>query len=79
MFKAVVGQAEGTDTRRVVRAVVEHCGEQLNGLGAKAGILFAVDHFDHDRALAEIASAFPGLELAGCTSGGEMPSAMGFS
>jgi serine phosphatase RsbU (regulator of sigma subunit) len=79
MFKAVVGQTEGTDTPRVTRTVIGQCQAQLKGLCPTAGILFAADHFDHALAVGEIAAAFPGLELAGCTSSGEMSSTMGFS
>lgn len=79
MLRAVVGQAEGTDTRKTSRAIIEQCKAQLNGLVPTAGILFAADHFDHARALGEIAASFPGLELSGCTSSGEISSAMGFS
>lgn len=79
MFKAVVGQTEGTDTRKVSQTVIEQCKAQLNGICPTAGILFAADHYDHALAVKEIAAAFPGLELAGCTSSGEMSSAMGFS
>ena len=79
MFRAVVGQTEGTDTRKASRVILEQCKAQLNGFGPTAGILFAADHFDHRLALGEIAASFPGLELSGCTSSGEISSAMGFS
>ncbi len=79
MFKAVVGQTEGTNTPRVTRTVIGQCRAQLKGLCPTAGILFAADHFDHALAVGGIAAAFPGLELAGCTSSGEMSSFMGFS
>ncbi|MBI9093215.1 MAG: SpoIIE family protein phosphatase [Desulfobacterium sp.] len=79
MFKAVVGQTEGTDTPRVTQTVIGQCRSQLKGLCPTAGILFAADHFDHALAVGKIAAAFPRLELAGCTSSGEMSSSMGFS
>ena len=79
MFKAVVGQSEGTDTLKVSQAVIAQCQGQLNRLSPAAGILFAADHFDHVLVIKEITSYFPGIELAGCTSSGEMSSIMGFS
>ncbi|MGB3221996.1 MAG: SpoIIE family protein phosphatase [Desulforhopalus sp.] len=79
MFKVVVGQTEGTNTPKVTRAVIEQCKTQLNGSSPTAGLLFAADHFDHVLAVEEIIASFPGLELAGCTSSGEMSSGKGFS
>ncbi|MDM8518344.1 FIST N-terminal domain-containing protein, partial [Desulfobacterales bacterium HSG16] len=79
MFKSVTGQAEGTDTHKVSRTIIEQCQTQLNGLSPTAGLLFSADHFDHKIAVEKIAASFPGIELAGCTSGGEMSSSMGFS
>jgi sigma-B regulation protein RsbU (phosphoserine phosphatase) len=78
VFTAVVGQAEGIDTRKVSRAVIEQCKMQLKGSCPTAGLLFAADHFDHLFVVEEINASFPGLELAGCTSSGEMSSSMGF-
>ncbi|WP_320172110.1 SpoIIE family protein phosphatase [Maridesulfovibrio sp.] len=79
MFKAVVGQAEGTDTSRTVACVLSRCKEQLDGLKPSAGIIFSADHFDHAVTVREILNAFPGLQLTGCTTDGEMSSAHGFS
>ncbi len=79
MFMAVVGQAEGTDTRKTVRMVIDQCRTQLDGVSPVAGLLFAADHFDHALVVDQVLAAFPGMELAGCTSAGEMSSAMGFS
>ncbi len=79
MFKAVTGQAEGVDTNNVIEIALNQCKEQLGEMSPIAGLLFLADHLDHHLAIAEIKKVFPGIALAGCTSGGEMSSSMGFS
>jgi len=79
MFKAVIGQAEGTDTVKTMACVLSQCKVQLENMKPTAGIFYAANHFDHEQAMAEINKSYPGIELAGCTTDGEMSSAQGFS
>lgn len=79
MFQAAIGQFEGVDARSVASAVTRQCTAQLGNRQPQAGILFSAGHFDQEAALDEIIHAFPGIELVGCSTGGEMSSAFGFS
>ena len=78
-MRVVVGQAENIDTRSAVGSVISQCRAQLAGRRPRAGILMAGVEYDHSQVLATIQDAFPDLPLVGCTTAGEMASAVGFS
>ncbi|MFZ0613350.1 MAG: SpoIIE family protein phosphatase [Desulfobacterales bacterium] len=79
MFKVAIGQGEDLDTRSAVDTALAHCKMQLQGLQPQAGIVFSSIDFDHELVLAEVLRRFPGIELVGCTTGGEFSSDFGFS
>jgi PAS domain S-box-containing protein len=79
MISAVVGQAEGIDTLEVVRDAVKQCQSQLAGQQPQAGVVFASGYLDHALMLEEIEAHFPGLDLVGCTTDGEISSGLGHS
>ncbi|MFZ0241844.1 MAG: SpoIIE family protein phosphatase [Desulfobacterales bacterium] len=79
MFKVAIGQGEDIDTRSAVDTALAHCQSQLKGLRPQAGIVFSSIDFDHELVLAEVLRRFPGIELVGCTTGGEFSSNFGFS
>lgn len=74
MFRSIIGHAECIDTRIATREAVRHCRHQLGDTKPCAGIVFASARPDHDLMLKELADAFPGIPVAGCSSGGEMSS-----
>ncbi|MDJ0669167.1 MAG: SpoIIE family protein phosphatase [Desulfobacterales bacterium] len=78
-MRVVVGQAENIDTRSAVGSVISQCRAQLAGRRPRAGILMAGVEYDHSQVLATVRDAFPDLPLVGCTTAGEMASAVGFS
>lgn len=79
MFAVVVGHSEDPDSQIAVEEVLAQC---LDGLAdhppPKAGVLFAAIDFDHALILQNIDTTFPGLELIGCTTDGEVSSILGF-
>ncbi len=79
MFKVAIGQGEDVDTRNAVDRAISRCRFQLRGLRPQAGILFSSIDFDHNLVLGEIEHSFPGIDLVGCTTGGEFSSDFGFS
>ncbi len=79
MFKVGIGQAEDIDTLRAVNVAVTRCKKQMGEYIPQAGIVFAGIEFDHPQMLAEIYRNFPGIELVGCTTAGEISSDFGFS
>ena len=78
MLTAVVGHSEETDPAAVADEVLEQCRAKLGGTPARAGLLFAAIDFDHQVILDAIGRCYPGLELIGCTTDGEVSSELGF-
>jgi hypothetical protein len=81
MLKVILGHSDDPDSQGAIEEVLEQCVTDLNdlsGIPPKAGILFAAIDFDHALILKAIAEVFPGLELIGCTTDGEMSSILGF-
>ncbi len=78
MFKAYVGHSNDPDSQFAVAEVLQQCLDALAGAVPQAGVLFAAFDFDHPLILAAIQTTFPGIELIGSTTNGEMSSVMGF-
>jgi hypothetical protein len=58
--------------------VREQCEAALEGRPPQAGLLFAGIDFEHQELLDAISDAWPGIELIGCTTDGELSSCLGF-
>lgn len=78
MLTAIVGHSEELNAEAVAQELIGQCKTRLAGTVAKAGLLFAAIDFDHQVLLDEINRAFPGLDLIGCTTDGEISSELGF-
>ena len=78
MLKVVVGHSEDPESQYAVEAVLDHCRKDLGGDTPQAGILFAAIDFEHALILNQINQEFPGIDLIGCTTDGEMSSILGF-
>jgi hypothetical protein len=78
MLKVVVGHSEDPNTQMAVEEVLEQCWQDLAGIVPQAGLLFAAIDFEHGIILKEINRVFPGIDLIGCTTDGEMSSVLGF-
>jgi hypothetical protein len=78
MFQAYVGHSNDPNSKFAVAEVLEQCEGVLGGAMPQAGVLFAAFDFDHALILDQIQTRFPGIELIGCTSNGEMSSVLGF-
>ncbi|MBT7152937.1 MAG: hypothetical protein HN945_10840 [Deltaproteobacteria bacterium] len=79
MLTVGVGQAEGTNSDRVIQQVIEQAQGTLGSFVPQAGIFYASVEFDHQLMLKEIFRCFPDLSLIGCTTAGEFSSSCGFS
>lgn len=79
MLKVAVGQSEDVQEKSAVEEVLGQIRASLGELLPNAGILFCTLDFNHSLILNEITNAFPGIELIGCTTDGEMSSALGFT
>jgi len=78
MLKVAIGHSEDVLSVEAVCEAVGQIRAELGGAAPQAGILFCSLDFDHAVVLAEIARAFPGMELIGCTADGETSSRQGF-
>jgi hypothetical protein len=79
MFKAYVGHSDDPDSQSAIEEVLQQCLHDLAGEIPKAGVLFvASTDFEYPLILAQIQDTFPGIELIGGTSNGEMSSVLGF-
>ena len=79
MFKVVVSQSDDIDTEDAVLELIASSDEQLNGLQPQAGIVYCGTEYDHGEVLERLYERFPGLQLIGCTTDGEMSSSGGFT
>lgn len=79
MFKVAVGHSEDVLIREAAAETIAQIREQLGDAAPCAGILFCSLDFDHQTLLDQFASAFPGMELIGCTTDGETSSRLGFA
>lgn len=78
MFKIVVGHSNDPDSLAAVEEVIQQCNKSLTGDLPQAGILFTAIDFDHPLILQQIYQAFPGIELIGGTTDGEISSVLEF-
>ncbi|MCW5317806.1 hypothetical protein GTQ43_29725 [Nostoc sp. KVJ3] len=78
MFKTVVGHSNDPDSLSAVEEVIQQCANSLAGDIPKAGILFSAIDFEHPLILQQIYQAFPGIELIGGTTDGEISSVLEF-
>jgi phosphoserine phosphatase RsbU/P len=79
MLKIAIGHSEDVDTRIAVQSAINQCKGQLGRLAPQAGVVFAGIEYQHQEILLEILGHFPGIELIGCTSAGELSSVSGCS
>jgi len=79
MFRMAVGHSDDIDVERALDAVIHECDAGLRGATPKAGLLLASWDSDHGALIDRIRGRYPGIELAGATSAGEMSSVLGFA
>ena len=73
-----VGHSDDIDLDAALEAVFAQCDEALAGASPRAGLLLAAWDIDHRALIDTIRARYPGIELAGTTTAGEMSSVMGF-
>lgn len=79
MFRMAVGHSDDIDLQAALATVFEECDAALAGATPRAGILFGAWDIDHQALVAAVRRHYPGIELAGATTAGEMSSVIGFS
>ncbi|MGF1602537.1 MAG: FIST signal transduction protein [Thermosynechococcaceae cyanobacterium] len=78
MLKIAVGHSNDPDSAEAVNEVIAQCQADLAAQTPQAGILCAAFDFEHALILERIHQAFPGIELIGGTTDGEVSSVLGF-
>jgi hypothetical protein len=77
MLKTVIAHSLELDSKDAIVDVLVQCHEQLGDLLPQAGLLFTgIDH-NHSLILNRINEKYPGIELIGCTTDGELSSVHG--
>ena len=79
MFRMAVGHSDDIDIQTALATVFEECDAALTGATPRAGILFGAWDIDHQALVESVRRHYPGIELAGATTAGEMSSVIGFS
>lgn len=74
-----VGHSDEIDLEGALEAVFAECEAALAGATPKAGLLLSAWELDHQALLDAVRARYPGIELAGSSTGGEMSSVLGFS
>jgi hypothetical protein len=78
MFRMAVGHSDDIDVDAALATVFEQCEAALAGAEPKAGLLMAAWEADHRSIVDAVRARYPGIELAGSTTAGEMSSVLGF-
>ena len=79
MFRMAVGHSDDIDLGTALTTVFEECDAALAGATPRAAIIFGAWDMDHRALVDGIRHHYPGIELAGATTAGEMSSVIGFS
>ena len=78
MLKVAVGHSNDPDSEAAIADMIEQCSETLLESIPKAGLLFAAIDFDYPLILQKIQDKYPGIDVIGGTTDGEISSEMGF-
>jgi hypothetical protein len=78
MFRMAVGHSDDIDFDTALATVLAECEAGLGGATPKAALLLAAWDIEHQRVVDAVRARYPGIALAGATTGGEMSSVMGY-
>jgi len=78
MLRMAVGHSDDVDLASALDAVFAQCDTGLAGAAPTAGLLMSAWEVDHRFVIDRVRTRYPGIELAGSSSAGEMSSVLGF-
>jgi hypothetical protein len=78
MFRMAVGHSDDVDLESALEEIFAQCDAGLVGAIPKAGLLMNAWEVDHQAVIDRVRAHYPGIELAGSSSAGEMTSVLGF-
>ena len=79
MLRMVVGHSDELDPDAAAAAVFAQCEAALQGARPTAGLLLSAWALEHQALVDAVRTRYPGIELAGSSTAGEMSSVMGFA
>lgn len=79
MLKVAVGHSEDVLSVEAAKEVLEQIQASIGDSSPQAGIIFCSIDLDHQLILNTVKSAYPDIELIGCTTDGELSSQLGFT
>src|SRR4029079_4231954 len=78
MFRMAVGHSTELDLDAALQEIFAQCDGSLEGVPAKAALVFATHDTDHGRLIERVAERYPGIAICGSSSTGEVSSRLGF-
>lgn len=79
MFRMAVGHSDDIDLDSALETVLAECDAALAGATPRAGLLYVAWDADHQAVVDAVRERYPGIELAGATTAGEMTSVIGLA
>lgn len=79
MFRMAVGHSDDVDAEIAIEEVFAACDAGLDGATPKAGLLLASWATDYAAVAGAVRQRYPGIQLAGSSTAGEVSSALGFA
>lgn len=79
MLKVAMGHSEDVIIEFAISEIIDQIRTSLGDIVPQAGILFCTLDCDHVYVISSIRTAFPSIELVGCTTDGEMSSVHDFT
>jgi hypothetical protein len=73
-----VGHSDDIELEDALESVFAQCDAGLAGATPRAGLLICTWDMDHEALVGAVRARYPGIELAGSSSAGEMSSVLGF-
>ncbi|MCE5317789.1 MAG: FIST C-terminal domain-containing protein [Parachlamydia sp.] len=74
MLHFAIGHSEEPETKEAIEDVLAQCEQTLQGRKPQAGLLFASIGYDFAFLTEQIRRRYPGIQIAGCSSFGEISS-----
>jgi hypothetical protein len=78
-MKAVVAHSGDVDALDAAHELVAQARQKLDGERPLVGLLFTAIDYEAEIILSTVLDAYPGIELIGCTTDGELSSELGFA
>jgi hypothetical protein len=78
MLRMAIGHSDDVDLASALETAFAQCEAGLAGAAPRAGLLMSASEVNHQDAVDRVLARYPGIELAGSSSAGEMSSVLGF-